>query len=207
MYWNKQSKAGNLDCLTLSRRSVFYWHSNSINGSCEVALATKISQVIEQFSKLQEAGDMVNLNCSNTANTESMSAVHVKVKLTNAVDEEMIQRGLLNPKLLRVYETEALIDTGAVRTVLPESVAQALGLRIRGQQMAKYANGAEEMVGVTSPVIIEIEGRETIESTLVTGDIVLIGQTVLETLDFWVDCKNQQLIPNPEHPNYPVLRI
>jgi predicted aspartyl protease len=56
-------------------------------------------------------------------------------------------------------------------------------------------------------VIIEIQGRETTEATLVTGDEVLIGQTVLETLDLLVDCKNQRLIPNPKHPEYPVLRI
>jgi clan AA aspartic protease len=147
---------------------------------------------------------MVNLA---HAASERMGEVRVKVKLTNAVDEELVNRGLLNPNLLRVCEIEALIDTGAVRTVLPESIVQQLGLRIRGQQTAQFANGVEELVGITGPVLIELEGRETVEATLVTGNIVLIGQTVLETLDFWVDCKNQRLIANPEHPNYPVMRV
>lgn len=150
---------------------------------------------------------MVNLNRSDPATSEPMGAVKVKVKLTNAIDEALVSRGMLNPNLLRVYETEALVDTGAVRTVLPMSVVQQLSLRIRGQQIAQYANGSEEAIGVTEPVIIEIEGRETTEATLVTGNTVLIGQTVLETLDLLVDCKNQRLIPNPEHPNYPVMRI
>jgi hypothetical protein len=65
----------------------------------------------------------------------------------------------------------------------------------------------EESIGVTEPVIIELEGRETTEATLVIGNIVLIGQTVLETLDLLVDCRNQQLVPNPKHPNYSVMRI
>lgn len=136
-----------------------------------------------------------------------MGAVHVQVKLTNAIDEELVRRGLLNPNRLTTYETEALVDTGAVRTVLPESVVQALNLTIRGQQTARYADGREASVGITGPVIIEVGGRQTIEATLVTGDTVLIGQTVLETLDLLVDCKNQRLIPNPEHPDYPVLRV
>ncbi len=156
------------------------------------------------FQKIQL---MVNLNRSNPATSEPMGAVRVKVKLTNAIDEALVSRGMLNPNLLRMCETEALVDTGAVRTVLPMFVVQQLGLRIRGQQIAQYANGSEESIGVTEPVIIEIEGRETTEATLVTGDTVLIGQTVLETLDLLVDCKNQRLIPNPEHPNYPVMRI
>ncbi|MFN6472311.1 MAG: retroviral-like aspartic protease family protein [Nostoc sp. SerVER01] len=150
---------------------------------------------------------MVNLNRANSANNQPMGAVRVQVKLTNAIDEALVSRGILNPNMLRVYETEALVDTGAVRTVLPMSIALQLGLRIRGQQIAQYANGSEESIGVTEPVIIELIGRETTEATLVTGDIVLIGQTVLETLDLLVDCRNQRLIPNPEHPNYPVMRI
>jgi hypothetical protein len=62
-------------------------------------------------------------------------------------------------------------------------------------------------VGLTKPVLIEIEGRETIEATMVLGDMVLIDKTVLETLDLLGDCKNQPLIPNPENPERPVLRV
>lgn len=106
-----------------------------------------------------------------------------------------------------MYETQALLDTGAVRTVLPMRIVQQLSLKIRGQQLAKYADGRESAVALTEPVIIDLEGRETTEAPLVTGDEVLIGQAVLETLDLLVDCKNQHLIPNPAHPDYPVLRI
>ncbi|MGB7414544.1 MAG: hypothetical protein WA902_10080 [Thermosynechococcaceae cyanobacterium] len=150
---------------------------------------------------------MIQLQNPSAETTESMGEVRVRVRLTNAVDEELVKRGLLNPDKLRSCEAEALIDTGAVRTVLPETIVSKLGLSIRGQQIAKYANASEERIDVTGPVIIEIEGRETIEATLVTGDIVLIGQTVLETLDFWVDCKNQRLIPNPDHPDQAILRV
>jgi clan AA aspartic protease len=138
---------------------------------------------------------------------KNMDAVRVKVKLTNAIDEALVSRGLLNPNLLRVHEAEALIGTGAVRTALPADVVEHLGLRIRSQEIAKYADGRQEIVGLTEPVIIEIEGRETIEAAMVLGDIVLIGQTVLETLDLLVDCKNQRLVPNPENPERPVLRV
>lgn len=58
---------------------------------------------------------------------------------------------------------------------------QRLSLRIRGQQLAEYADGRQEAVGLTEPVIIELNGRETIEAALVAGNEVLIGQTVLET--------------------------
>lgn len=150
---------------------------------------------------------MINLDRDRSQINKNMGAVRVKVKLTNAIDEELVKRGLLNPNLLRVYEAEALIDTGAVRTAIPLEVCEHLGLRIRSQEIAKYADGRQEIVGLTGPILIEIEGRETIEAAMVLGDIVLIGQTVLETLDLLVDCKNQRLVPNPENPERPVLRV
>ncbi|MEG4284159.1 clan AA aspartic protease [Microcoleus sp. A006_D1] len=150
---------------------------------------------------------MINIDRDKIQLSNNMGAVRVKVKLTNAIDEELVKRGLLNPNLLRVCEAEALIDTGAVRTAIPVEVCEHLGLRIRSQEIAKYADGRQETVGLTGPIIIEIEGRETIEAAMVLGDIVLIGQTVLETLDLLVDCKNQRLVPNPENPERAVLRV
>ncbi len=99
---------------------------------------------------------MINLDRDLTQASKNMGAVRVKVKLTNAIDEELVKRGLLNPNLLRVYEAEALIDTGAVRTAIPVEVCEHLGLRIRSQEIAKYPDGRQETVGLTGPVIIEI---------------------------------------------------
>jgi hypothetical protein len=42
---------------------------------------------------------------------------------------------------------------------------------------------------------------------MVLGDQVLIGQTVLEKLDLFVDCSGQRLVPNPAHPDHPVARV
>ena len=136
-----------------------------------------------------------------------MGAVRVKVKLTNAIDEALVRRGLLAPHLLRACETQAFVDTSALTLVVPPEMIQQLGLRIRGQQIARYANGFEEPVGVTEPVIVVCEGRQTSVEALVVGDEVLIGQVVLELLDLLPDCKNQRLIPNPANPDYPVAII
>lgn len=55
-----------------------------------------------------------------------MGAVHAKVKLTNAVDEELVNRGLLAPRLLREHETQGLVDTGAVSLVIPTEIVEQL---------------------------------------------------------------------------------
>ncbi len=136
-----------------------------------------------------------------------MGEVRIKAKLTNAVDEDLVRRGMLQPEQVRAYEADALVDTGAVRTILPQHVVDRLGLAVRGQRVAEYADGRKDVVSVTGPLIIDLEGRDTLEEALVLGDEVLIGQTVLEKLDLFVDCQRQRLVPNPAHPDQPVTKV
>lgn len=136
-----------------------------------------------------------------------MGEVRVKVKLTNAVDEAMVRRGLLTADKIRSYEAEALVDTGAVRSVLPAHVVQVLGLAIVSKARATYANDAAEDVDVSEVVGISLLDRRTTEEMLVLGSDVLIGQTVLESLDLQVDCMNQRVVGNPAHPDQPIIKI
>jgi hypothetical protein len=136
-----------------------------------------------------------------------MGEVRVGVRLTNAGDEVLVRRGLLTAEQIRSYEADALADTGAVRSVLPIHVVQLLGLAIVDKARATYSNDAAEDVDVTEMVGITLLGRRTTEETLVLGSEVLIGQTVLESLDLQVDCTNHRVIPNPAHPDQPVIKI
>jgi clan AA aspartic protease len=136
-----------------------------------------------------------------------MGEVRVAVKLTNAVDEALVRRGMMTPEQVRTYEADALVATGAVRMVVPPEVATRLGLGVRGQRVAEYADGRTEAVSVTEPLVVEIDGRDTLEEALILGDQVLIGQTVLEKLDLFVDSRRRRLVPNPAHPDQPVTKV
>lgn len=136
-----------------------------------------------------------------------MGEVKVKIKLTNNVDDVLAQQGKLAREQVRSVELEGVVDCDAVSLTLPSHVVQTLGLTRKYKQIAEYADGRQEEVDVTEPVYVEIMGRHTSEEALVLGDEVLIGQTVLEKTDLLVDCRGQQLLPNPAHPNQPVLKI
>ena len=138
---------------------------------------------------------------------ELMGEVRVRVCLTNAVDEERAREGSLPKGQVRQQMLDALVDTGCVRLVIPPQVMSSLGLAVRGRRVAEYADGRKEPVDVTGPVIVDIDGRDTIEEALVLGDEVLIGQTVLEKLDLLVDCASRRLLPNPAHPDQPVTKV
>jgi len=136
-----------------------------------------------------------------------MGEVRVKTKLTNAVDESLARSGQLALADVRTYEADALVDTGAVASVIPVHVVQRLGLQTRRQKVVEYADGRHDVVDVSGPVIFDINGRDTLEEAFIIGDEVLIGQTVLEKLDLLVDCTNHKVVPNPAHPDQPVLKV
>ncbi|MDQ3714158.1 MAG: clan AA aspartic protease [Acidobacteriota bacterium] len=136
-----------------------------------------------------------------------MDEVRVKVKLTNAFDESLARRGKLGKDEIRRYEADALVDTGAVSSVVPANVMEQLGVLSIGSRIAEYADGRKDRVDLTEPITFDIIGRITTENAMVLGDEVIIGQTVLEVIDMFVDCVNQKLIPNPAHPDQPVVKI
>lgn len=131
----------------------------------------------------------------------------VRARLANAVDKALVRRGLLTQDQVRTYEAEAVVDTGAVRTVLPRFVAERLGLATVGSRVASYADGRTETVDLVEPFTIEILGREELDDAMVLGDEVLVAQTAIEKMDLLVDCANRRLLPNPAHPDQPVSKI
>lgn len=138
---------------------------------------------------------------------DNLEEVKVKIKLTNNVDDVMVWRGLLPKEQVRALEIEGVVDTGAVSLTLPPHVVEQLGLTRISKQVAQYVDGRLDEVDVTEAVQVQILGRKTSKEAMVLGDEILIGQTVLEKTDLLVDCYRQQLIPNPAHPNQPVMKV
>ena len=136
-----------------------------------------------------------------------VGAVRVHVRLANGADEVLVRTGQLHPKDVRSFEGEALVDTGAVKSVIPAFVMQKLGLLAIEKTPVQYADGRVELVEMTGPLTIRIDDRRSNEDAYVLGDEILIGQTALESMDLHVDCLNQRLLPNPKNPDRPVLRV
>lgn len=136
-----------------------------------------------------------------------MGAVRVAVKLTNGSDEALVRTGELRPEDVRGCETEALVDTGSVETVIPVAVMKQLGLPSMDRISVKYADGRGELVDKAAPLMVYLLGRHAVGEALVLGDEVLIGQTILESMDLHIDCANQRLIPNPKYPDRPTFRV
>jgi clan AA aspartic protease len=142
-----------------------------------------------------------------TSEYPNMGEVRVKTILRNAGEEFLVRRGRLPKDDVHEYEADALVDPGAVSLIVPSFVVERLGLQLVGKKNAELANGSIVTLDVTEPVDVHIDGRTVTLEALMTGNEVLIGQMVLEATDMQVDCMNRRVIPNPAHPDQPVLKL
>ena len=136
-----------------------------------------------------------------------MGEVKTTITISNATDDGMFRRGLTTREQIRSITVEAVVDTGAVHSCIPEDLKVELGLDTIRHINAQLANGQTQSVEMTEAAYIDILGRVATESFLVLGSEVLIGQMALDSIDLRVDCNRQRVITNPDHPNSEVIRI
>ena len=129
-----------------------------------------------------------------------MGKVIARIKVQNWADVELIASGQRAGQP-RTVETDALVDTGAVKLYLKSSIIQQLGLRQLSQITSRTMSDRTEVRKVFSPVDLEIQGRSGQFQVVEVPDSLpnIIGQIPLEDLDWVVDPRGQRLIPNPEH--------
>jgi predicted aspartyl protease len=121
----------------------------------------------------------------------------VEFTISNYDDVRNAVQGRIAPDKVRSMRLKGLVDTGATRLVLPEKVAQQLGLPTGGEVGVRYADQRRETRTLVRDAWVQLQGREADFSAILepNREDALIGAIVLEELDFVVDCVGQKLEP------------
>src|SRR3974377_45970 len=121
----------------------------------------------------------------------------VEVEVANHKDMFRAEAELLAPDRVRRARVRGVVDSGAARLVIPESLVKQLGLEASGTTKVRYAEGHTAERAIAKDIHLSYGGRDGIFSAIVEPDrqSVLIGAIVLEELDLLVDCTNQRLTP------------
>ena len=92
----------------------------------------------------------------------------------------------------------ALVDTGAVHTLLPSNVLAVLGITPTGQMDIRTADNRISVIA-TGDAVLEVEGvRDEVKIMFgAPGGMTLLGASTLERLEFGVDPVRERLIPGP----------
>jgi len=136
-----------------------------------------------------------------------MGRFSVNVELCNYNDLANAAAGFIGKDEVRRTTLPGVVDTGAVRLVIPESVSRALGLRETGKVRVRYADRRSALRPLVGGLYLGYSGRDGVFDAIVEPkrDTALIGAIVLETLDFVVDPTHQKLVPRD--PKYPIAEI
>ena len=128
---------------------------------------------------------------------------HIEFELANYEDVVQARMGHLPPERVRRRRVSGVVDTGRARLVLPQTLAEELGLRNTGPIAVRYADGRREHRPLVVDAQVEIQGRSGVFSAVLEPgrSDALIGAIVLEELDLLVDCTGQKLVArDPEGP-------
>lgn len=131
-----------------------------------------------------------------------MREAYTEAKLTSYEDLVAVVRGFMKSEQVRTVTVRGKIDTGASRLVIPEDIYKQLGLREIEKKVVEYADGREDELVVTSAVEVIINGRkEIVQPAVGRGKKVLIGNPVIEAMDYYFDSVTGELLPrHPEGP-------
>lgn len=121
----------------------------------------------------------------------------VDVKLANYRDIVRADDASLPKDNIRRVTVSGLVDSGATRLVLPQSVVEQLGLPLGKKIKVQYADGRTAQRHLVEEVFLELLGRHSIFKAVVEPKrtTALIGAIVLEDLDLLVDCIHQRVVP------------
>jgi clan AA aspartic protease len=138
-----------------------------------------------------------------------MGQVYADVKLINSYDLEQARRNVIGEEEIKSMHVRILVDTGASMLTINENMQEYLKLPIIGTRKSQLANGDVCEYNVAGPVELHFKDRSTSCRVLVLpGDAEpLLGALPLEELDVIIHTLRQELIPNPDHPGAPLMKL
>lgn len=138
-----------------------------------------------------------------------MGEIVVDAELENPIDRGVFERGYGKESDIRRTSVRAVVDTGAVMLMLPQNVVERLGAAVSGTVIVTYADERREERSTARPFTLRLCNRSMPVDCVVGPPLSepLIGQIVLERLDLLAERTNRVLVPRPESPDYPLLKL
>jgi clan AA aspartic protease len=138
-----------------------------------------------------------------------MGLVYADIELINTVDQENARRHIIGEEEVRRIKLNALVDSGAYMMAINETIQSQLELPFVEKRKVQVADSRVVEYDVVGPVNVKFANRKaTCNAFVLPGDSEpLLGAIPMEEMDVLIHPLRQQLVVNPEHPNYAVLKM
>jgi len=138
-----------------------------------------------------------------------MGLIYAEIELINSGDIEMARRHIIGQEEIKSVKVTMLVDSGAYNLCINETNQKQLDLPFIEKIKAVMANGAVEEFEVVGPVVLKFKNRRTVCNAFVLqgNNEPLLGAIPMEDLDVIIHPQRQEMIVNPEHPNYAQMKL
>ena len=138
-----------------------------------------------------------------------MGMVYADIELINEDDRAMARRHIIGEEEIRRLRVNMMVDTGAYMMAINETIQSQLELPAVDKRKVQLASGEVVEYDVVGPIFIKFANRTAVSNAFVLpGDTEpLLGAIPMEEMDVLVHPQRQELIVNPMHPNYAVLKM
>ena len=138
-----------------------------------------------------------------------MGLVYAEVELINADDLAMVRRFKIDKDEVKSIRLNMLADSGAYMMAINETIQEQLDLPLLEKRKAQMANSSVVEYDVVGPIQVKFKNRTAVCNAFVLpGDSEpSLGAIPMEEMDVLIHPQRQELIVNPEHPNYAQLKM
>ena len=138
-----------------------------------------------------------------------MGEIVVDAELETPIDRGVFERGYGKESDIRRTSVRATVDAGTVMLMLPQNVVERLGAALSGIVIVTDADDRREERPTAGPFTLRLCSRSMPVDCVVGPPLSepLIGRIVLERLALIADCNNRVLVPRPESPDCPLLKL
>lgn len=138
-----------------------------------------------------------------------MGLVYADVELINADDLALARKSIIGEEEIKRMQINILADSGAYMMAVNDTIQGQLNLPFVEKRKAQMASGEVVEYDVVGPVMIKFANRTaTCNAFVLPGDSEpLLGAIPMEEMDVLIHPQRQELIVNPEHPNYAQLKM
>ena len=135
--------------------------------------------------------------------------VYAEITLINGGDLEMAKRHLIGQEEVRQMTVTMAVDSGAYMMAINETIQAQLNLSFIEKRKAIMADGSVNEYDVVGPIQVKFANRTATCSAMVLqgNNEPLLGAIPMEEMDVIIHPRRQELLVNPEHPNYAQLSM
>jgi len=135
--------------------------------------------------------------------------VYADITLINADDIALAKRHLIGEEEIKKMTVNMAVDSGAYMMAINETIQAQLGLSFIEKRKAIMADGSVNEYDVVGPIQVKFANRTaTCSAMVLQGDNEpLLGAIPMEEMDVIIHPRRQELLVNPEHPNYAQLSM